>query len=450
MQTTAFTTEAQTLLRPKDERVAFYAGSFDPITRGHWNIICSAIGSFDKVIVGVGINPGKKPTFTPEERVQLILDTMHDFMTEYEYRKITNAHFSEEEKLAYKKLKANPNVLQAISYEGLTIDAMHRFGSHILVRGERDAKDHEYEASITYFNQCLQSFRPPYKISYETITPDKQMFFQFVSSTSVKNLCCAQEYIAAGDMVTPTVHNKLIGKMLYPIFQKSSYYFGITNENKIKEEYDVLVRKYTDNRVYHNLAHVANGINYLNIYENWQNRLSTGDKNALLMALFYHDIEQPQNPNDKEAEKRSKEAMQRYIRPANEEAACKISSLIDATNHGCNDTQELSYLQQLMVDIDFMILASPGDPLISTQPKRYWQYVQKIRQEYAEYPIEKFAPGRIEVLKKILKGNIFRTPFFAANYETMAVNNVGKEIDYWQKQTNNLRQNAKIIERSSQ
>jgi len=60
------------MTRPLDQRVAVYPGTFDPIHKGHLDVISRGSRLFDHLIVGVGINPDKSPFFTLEERVELV------------------------------------------------------------------------------------------------------------------------------------------------------------------------------------------------------------------------------------------------------------------------------------------------------------------------------------------------------------------------------------------
>ena len=59
-------------------KIAVYPGSFDPATNGHIDIIKRALKIFDKVVVTVGDNPGKKPTFTTEERLEMLRECTKD------------------------------------------------------------------------------------------------------------------------------------------------------------------------------------------------------------------------------------------------------------------------------------------------------------------------------------------------------------------------------------
>lgn len=106
---------------------ALFAGSFDPFTKGHQNIVDRALQSVaDEVVIAIGINHDKHSTFSCEERLQAI-------------RKL---------------YKDNPNV-QVDTYEGLTTDYAQRIGADFLLRGVRSVKDFEFERDIAEVNKRL-------------------------------------------------------------------------------------------------------------------------------------------------------------------------------------------------------------------------------------------------------------------------------------------------------
>ncbi len=111
-------------------RVAVYTGTFDPVHYGHLDIIKRGSRLFDKLIVGVGINPDKKTTFSTEERVQLIRDVVSG--------KGENA-----ERL--------PNV-EVLSFDGLAVRFVRECGARILLRGLRTLSDMEYEFTMSLMN----------------------------------------------------------------------------------------------------------------------------------------------------------------------------------------------------------------------------------------------------------------------------------------------------------
>ena len=107
-------------------KIAVCPGSFDPITRGHLDIIKRASSLFDKVIVLVVHNPAKHPSFTPEERVELIRRSIGDF---------TN--------------------VEVDVYGGLLADYCRAKGADAIIKGLRAVSDFEYEFQMALTNKKL-------------------------------------------------------------------------------------------------------------------------------------------------------------------------------------------------------------------------------------------------------------------------------------------------------
>ena len=108
------------------ERIALYPGSFDPVTRGHLDILERALLVFDRVIVGVLDNPSKSPLFTTEERVDLIRRSIEDTAQ-----------------------------VEVDTFDGLTVDFAQRVGAIAIVRGLRVTSDFENEFQMTLMNRRL-------------------------------------------------------------------------------------------------------------------------------------------------------------------------------------------------------------------------------------------------------------------------------------------------------
>jgi pantetheine-phosphate adenylyltransferase len=106
-------------------RVAVYPGSFDPVTKGHEDLIRRALTFADKVIVAVAVNITKQPLFTPEERVSLIRQAV-----------------------------ADPRV-EVRSFDGLLADFVRAAGATLIVRGLRAVSDFEYEFQMALMNRNL-------------------------------------------------------------------------------------------------------------------------------------------------------------------------------------------------------------------------------------------------------------------------------------------------------
>jgi pantetheine-phosphate adenylyltransferase len=105
-------------------KIALFPGSFDPLTKGHVEIIIKGLSVFDKVIVAIGRNSQKKYLFDIETRKQWICDVFKDFPT-----------------------------VEVVIYEGLTIDFCHKIGANYILRGLRSCSDFEYEKGIAFANK---------------------------------------------------------------------------------------------------------------------------------------------------------------------------------------------------------------------------------------------------------------------------------------------------------
>ena len=130
---------------------AVYAGSFDPPTLGHVDLVRRAARVFERVTVAVGVNPEKQPLFSPAERVEL-LRTVCDL----------------------------PNV-EVASFEGLTVEFVREVGAGVLVRGVRTVSDIEAEATLTLANRTLAP-------DIETIFLMASEHFAHVSSSLIKQV----------------------------------------------------------------------------------------------------------------------------------------------------------------------------------------------------------------------------------------------------------------------
>ena len=107
--------------------IALFPGTFDPVTFGHVDIIDRALPLFDKLYIGIGINANKQPMFPAEVRVQWINEI---------YR--------------------NEPKVEAIMYEGLTVECCKKIDATYIVRGIRYVNDFEYEKAIADMNRSLE------------------------------------------------------------------------------------------------------------------------------------------------------------------------------------------------------------------------------------------------------------------------------------------------------
>lgn len=138
-------------------RVGVYPGTFDPVTNGHIDIIGRAARLLDKLVVGVGINAGKDPFFSLEERVELVR--------------------AEVERIA----ERNGNLVEVQPFDTLLVDFARRMGASVIVRGLRAVSDFDYEVQMAGMNYRLDP-------EIETIFLTASERHQFISSRFVKDI----------------------------------------------------------------------------------------------------------------------------------------------------------------------------------------------------------------------------------------------------------------------
>lgn len=154
--------------------LAVYPGTFDPLTRGHEDLVARAAGLFTRLIVGVAANTGKNPIFTLEERTQI----------------------------AREVLGVYPNV-EVVSFSGLLIDFARSVNAHVIVRGLRAVSDFEYEFQMAGMNRKLHP-----DVETVFLTPSEE--YMFLSATMVREIG-----LLGGDIsrfVRPSVHERLMQK----------------------------------------------------------------------------------------------------------------------------------------------------------------------------------------------------------------------------------------------
>ena len=111
--------------------VAFYPGSFDPLTNGHLDVLVQALQVAEKVVVAIGVHPGKVPMFTFEERAELIRASLAD------------------------ALPAKAGGIDVVSFDNLVVDAARSHGAKLLIRGLRDGTDLDYEMQMAGMNRQM-------------------------------------------------------------------------------------------------------------------------------------------------------------------------------------------------------------------------------------------------------------------------------------------------------
>lgn len=153
-----------------------YPGSFDPITKGHMNVIKQASDLFDEVIVAVLQNSSKKTgLFTIEERLEII-----------------------------KELYKEVNNIKVVSGSGAAVDIAMLYKCRAIVRGLRGLSDYDYEVSLNYINKDIS------KGKVNTVCLFADLEYQFISSSIVKEVFNLDKDIS--NYVDPLVKEKMLIK----------------------------------------------------------------------------------------------------------------------------------------------------------------------------------------------------------------------------------------------
>ncbi|TSA23215.1 MAG: pantetheine-phosphate adenylyltransferase [Betaproteobacteria bacterium] len=153
-------------------RKILYPGTFDPLTRGHEDIVKRAAGIFDQVIVAVAASASKDPLFELDERIALAQAVLADL----------------------------PNV-RVIGFKGLLVDLARAEDTRLVLRGLRAVSDFEYEFQLAGMNRMLLA-------DLETVflTPDAQ--YMFLSATMVR------EIARLGGDITPFVSPQIAARVI--------------------------------------------------------------------------------------------------------------------------------------------------------------------------------------------------------------------------------------------
>ena len=112
-------------------RTAFYPGSFDPPTNGHVEVARAAARLVDRLVVGVGIHPGKAPLFSAPERLEMLREVFEPIVA------AEGARFD------------------CVTFDNLVVDAAEAEGAGLLIRGLRDGTDLDYEMQMAGMNRQM-------------------------------------------------------------------------------------------------------------------------------------------------------------------------------------------------------------------------------------------------------------------------------------------------------
>ena len=158
---------------PRRDRIAVYPGSFDPVTRGHEDLIRRSLAFVDRVVVAVAVNAAKQPLFTVDERVALLGEAVR-----------------------------GPGI-EVQSFEGLLVNFARQVGAAVIVRGLRAVSDFEYEFQMALMNRNLDP-------KIETVFLVPAFDLTYLSSSLVREV--ARFGGDVSQLVHPAVHRALKAK----------------------------------------------------------------------------------------------------------------------------------------------------------------------------------------------------------------------------------------------
>jgi len=158
-------------LNKLNHRVAIYPGTFDPITRGHEDLLRRAATLFDRLILAIAESPSKQPRFTLAERVDMAREVVGDL----------------------------PNI-EIVGFNTLLMSFVHEMGAKVIVRGLRAVSDFEYEFQMAGMNRSLFP-----EVETVFLTPGEQ--YMFISATMVREI--ARLGGDVGKFVHPSVEKRL-------------------------------------------------------------------------------------------------------------------------------------------------------------------------------------------------------------------------------------------------
>jgi pantetheine-phosphate adenylyltransferase len=163
-------------------RTALYAGSFDPVTNGHLDVVRQASRLSQRLVLAIGVHPGKAPLFTADERAELLRETCGPLA------------------------KAEGAEVEIVTFDDLAVSVARRYKASMFIRGLRDGTDLDYEMQLAGMNAAM--------------APEVQTVF-LPASTGVRPITATlvRQIAAMGGDVSPFVP-KLVAERLAARFTK--------------------------------------------------------------------------------------------------------------------------------------------------------------------------------------------------------------------------------------
>lgn len=354
-------------------RKAVYAGSFDPPTIGHLWVIREGAALFDELIVAVGVNPDKKPVFTPEERQAMLTEAIVGL----------------------------PNVT-VVRMEGQYLVRFAKsLGAAFILRGMRKEADYQPERDLCHGNAGIE----PDIRSVFLMTPPE---YGVVASSFVRSLVGLDGWEdVIRRYLPPNVWRRVLDRYGSPLYDRWaevwSKYVGTDHRPPYR---DLLARYAEPHRAYHDFAHIRHCLELFNpAWEDFQKPY------AAEIALWAHDAVYDPTRSDNEAQ--SAALLHKYG-----QGESVIDEYILETEHRGEPKSDDG---ALIRDID---LASLG-----ADRETFDRNSSAIRREYAHVPDMQFRVGRAAILRNFLhRPRIYFTDRFADQFEATARANLARAI----------------------
>lgn len=377
-------------------RIAVFAGTFDPPSNGHFNIIEKSLKIFDKIIVVVAENPNKKPMFNVCERLAMLTDFL----------------------MRFPPGAAQVEILPSHRY--LAQHAYEKLGACAMIRSMRNNIDFVYEYDICRHNRNIEK-----GIETVYIMPDDA--YSVVSSSSVKGLMGINGWRKAiKGYVSPYVLECLkkrylkdeFDRIVDEILRMEGEYFSFVHRNDLWKKIDYSYTK--ERRIYHNVDHIIDGLESFREFFPDGHKMNNGE---MLLAWILHDVDS--NKDEAKFIARSLYAKSNLMPPTR---SYFMEELIEATKH---KTCKYRFSDEsIFASIDLICLGLP--------PNEYREYWQKVFMEYflkSKQAVEEFVghwkDGRAEFLHKMLAREfIYPDVDIREKYEKQALENLKLELAF--------------------
>jgi pantetheine-phosphate adenylyltransferase len=356
-------------------KTAVYGGSFDPITRGHLDVIKEAVNLFDNVIIAIGTNSEKKPRFHVDVRMVMA-------------------------KRAIRKMGLSFRA-EVQDFGGLLSNFANQQNASTLIRGLRPTGDFEKEFQIATANLAIGGIG--------TIFIPTQQQYAFISSSLVDEVWKNKGNI-----------QQLVHQSTEDLVKKFSYMSSIKPPKKELLDLTGIKQRY-DNRTYHNWDHIQGMLKVM-----YEHRTQIIDDVLMYVAIVFHDyVYNTINPDGVTNESLSADAAEEAMKEVGfyDVEIKSVRELIMATRHPNPDA--LTYDEAMIHDLDLLGFLATPEEIKKTNIA--------IRKEFAEFTNAQYKKGRIEFLKKMLsQDHIFKHKAFdSSTNETVArtnIKNIIKEL----------------------